>query len=316
MTVKGFLCIGLLLAMPLLGGCGNDETTPQPQDKGADTASQQGVSRSANPQDTATRIISLGGPVTEIIYALGAEQGVVAIDISSTYPPAAQKLPKVGYQRTLSAENILALRPTMVLASSEAGPPTAITQIKAAGVPITIIPTEHSVEGAKAKIRAVASALNHTAEGERLCTALDSSMAQANKLRGGQSTTPSVLFIYARGAGAVQASGTGTAADAMIALGGGKNAISGYDGYKPLTPEAAVAARPDLVLMTTSGLQSVGGIDGLLRTAPGLAETPAGRNRRIVALDDELLLGFGPRLGDATLQLAELLHTGSKGATP
>ncbi len=310
MIVQRITSLSFLLAAILIGGCGaeKDAAAPATQDTTAPQAQ-------ASPADSAARIISLGGPVTEIVYALGAEKGLIAIDISSTYPEVAQQLPKVGYQRTLSSENILALRPTLVIASTEAGPPTAIQQIKAAGVPLAIVPSEHSVEGAKAKIRAVAQTVNRAEEGEKLCAALDSAMAEATRLRGAAAGTPSVLFIYARGAGAMQVSGVGTAAHAMIELAGGKNAVTGYDGYKPLTPEAAVAARPDIIVMTSSGLQSIGGIDGLLKSAPGISETPAGRSRRVINLEDELLLGFGPRLGEATLQLVRLFQAAPKGAS-
>ena len=118
---------------------------------------------------------------------------------------------------------------------------------------------------------------------------------------------PKVLFLYARGQGALQVSGRGTAAEAMVTLAGGVSAVTGYEGYTPLTPEAAIAAAPDVLLMPARGLDSVGGIDGLLK-APGVALTPAGQERRIVAMDDLYLLGFGPRLGQAVRDLAVFLH--------
>lgn len=293
----------MLAAALLAAGCGAEEGAPSTLEQKTESASADSSAGAAKQG-----IISLGGPVTEIVYALGAQDRLVAVDLSSTYPEATKELPQVGYQRTLSAENVLALRPGHILASSEAGPPVAIEQIKKAGVPITIVPSEHSPEGAKAKIRAVAAALGRNEEGERLCTSLDSAMALATAKRNAAAGTPRVLFIYARGAGALQISGTGTAADAMIALAGGKNPVTAYESYKPLTPEAVVAAEPDVILMTSSGLQSIGGVEGLLKVAPGIDKTPAGRKRHIVAMDDELLLGFGPRIGEATLRLIDLLH--------
>lgn len=298
----------LLVAALLAGGCSADD-----QNQAAHSQDTAAAAQDSGAASSAQRVISLGGPITEIVYALGAQDALVAADLSSTYPEAAAQLPKVGYQRTIAAEGVLALRPTLVLATSEAGPPPAIEQIKKAGVTLTVIPSEHSQEGAKAKIRGVAAALNRTEQGERLCSALDSAMAVATARRDSAGAGPKVIFIYARGAGALQISGQGTAADAMIALAGGKNAVSGYEGYKPLTPEAVLAAAPDVIVMTSSGLQSLGGADGLLRTAPGLDKTPAGKTKRIVALDDELLLGFGPRLGEATLRLIEMLHANGKG---
>lgn len=260
------------------------------------------------PRPKPSRIISLGASITETIYALDGGSDLIAVDLSSTYPEAASALPKVGYQRTVSAENILSLRPDLIIASSDAGPPSAIEQIRKAGVPIVTIPSEHTLEGVAGKIRAIAKALDRDAEGQHLCDSLAVDADRAEQMRSRGIDTPSVLFIYARGSGAPQVSGRGTAADAMIHLAGGTNAVTEYDGYKPLTPEALVSLQPDVVLMTTSGLQTVNGPDGLLKLSPALRMTPAGRQRNIIAMDDERLLGFGPRCAGAVLELADMLH--------
>lgn len=251
------------------------------------------------------RIITLGGPVTEVVYALGAGDLVIATDISSTWPPQVASLKKIGYQRTISAENIIALQPTLILASAEAGPPAAIEQLRASGIRIEVIPSEHSIAGAKQKIDAVAKILGLQKAATILRDTLDRYSAAADSLQrlAASGTPANILFIYARGAGALQASGTGTAADAMLAAAGLRNVVTEYSGYKPLTPEAIVAANPDVVLMTTSGLQSVGGKEGLIRAVPAIAQSKAGRTARVVAMDDELLLGFGPRSGQAILEL-------------
>lgn len=261
----------------------------------------------AAPDNGAPRIVSIGGPVTEIVYALGAEKDLVGVDTSSTHPQAATKLPQVGYQRMLSAEGVLALHPTLILASAEAGPPPVVEQLKQSGVKWETIPAETTPEGAKVKIVAVAHALGLDAKGKALVEKLNADMAKAQAALVLEKTKPRVLFIYARGGGTVNVAGQKTAADAMIVLAGGVNAVSGYDGYKPITAEAVVAAAPDVILIPTHGLESIGGIDGLL-TQPGLATTPAGKTKRVVAMDDLLLLGFGPRLGEAVRQLAQLLH--------
>jgi iron complex transport system substrate-binding protein len=270
--------------------------------------SSNGEERPGEARPEPQRVISLGASITETVYALGGEQALIAADLSSTYPDATRGLQKVGYQRTISAENILALRPDMIVASSDAGPPVALDQIRRAGVPIVTIPSEHSLEGVEQKIRAVAAALDRAAAGERLCASIARDAEQVERIRSNGIDTPSVLFIYARGSGTPQVSGKGTAADAMIGLAGGTNVVTEYDGYKPLTPEAIVSLQPDVVLMTTSGLQAVGGPDGLLKLSPALRMTPAGRERRIVSMDDERLLGFGPRCAEAVLELAGMLH--------
>jgi iron complex transport system substrate-binding protein len=254
-----------------------------------------------------SRIVSLGGPVTETIFALGAGGRVKAVDLSSTYPPAAAALPKVGYHRALAAEGILSLAPDLVLGSEDAGPVTVLDQIRNAKTPVVLVTAEHSIAGAKAKITAIAQTLGLEAKGKELIRTLDSDLAKAKAVTGKAKSAPRVLFIYARGQGTLSVSGRKTAADAMIALAGGVNAVDGYDNYKPLTPEALAAANPDIILLTKGGFESIGGKAGLL-DQPGVVLTPAGKNANIVWLDDELLLGFGPRLGLGVLALSRLLH--------
>jgi iron complex transport system substrate-binding protein len=254
-----------------------------------------------------SRIVAVGGTVTEIVYALGAGERLVGIDTSSTYPEVATKLLQVGYQRALSVEGILSLRPSLVLATAEAGPPTVLHQLQTAGTPVLTIPAPYTVEGVQMKIRLVAQALGLPAQGEQLVQALTQDVATASALLQPARAQPRVLFLYTRGQGALQVSGRGTAAEAMVTLADGVNAVTGYEGYKPLTPEAVIAAAPDVLLLPARGLDSVGGIDGLLK-APGVALTPAGQGRRIVTMDDLYLLGFGPRLGQAVHDLAIFLH--------
>ena len=253
------------------------------------------------------RILPLGGPVTETVYALGAGDLVVGTDTSSVYPEAAARLPQVGYQRTLAAEGILSLKPDLVLATDEAGPANVLEQLRTAGVRVVLVPGEHSVAGAQAKVRAIAAALGRETEGDKLAAAIAAQAEEAQAILVKSPARPKVLFLYARGASTLNVSGRGTSADAMIALAGAQNAVTGYEGYKPLTAESAVAAAPDYILMLDRGLSSVGGKDSVL-AQPGLALTPAGRNKRIVALDDLLLLGFGPRTGQAIAELARALH--------
>ncbi len=253
------------------------------------------------------RLVAIGGPVTEIVYALGAGAQLVAVDSSSVYPEAATKLPQVGYQRALSAEGVLSVKPTLIVASTEAGPPPVVAQLKASGIPFVQAPADHTVAGAKAKIEAVAKALGKDKEGAALCAELDKKIATVASRLPATERKPRVLFIYARGAGTMNIAGANTAADAVIALAGGVNAVSGYDGYKPMTPEALAAAAPDVILIPDRGLESIGGREGLLKQ-PGVALTPAAKNGRIVAMDDLLLLGFSPRLGDAVDQLSKALH--------
>ena len=254
-----------------------------------------------------SRIVTLGGSVTETVYALGAGDHVVGVDASSVYPAAATEKPSVGYFRQLPAEGVLSLGPSLVLALEGTGPPTVLDQLRSAGVRVEAIPDAPTVEGTTRKIRQIAGLLGREAQGDALIRQMEAELAEARALRQEATSTPRVLFIYARGTGSMNVAGRGTSAEAMIELAGAENAITGFAGYKPMTAEAVVSAAPDVLLLLTRGLESIGGIDGLLEQ-PGIALTPAGENRRVVAMDDLLLLGFGPRLGTAVKELTVKLH--------
>ena len=260
----------------------------------------------ASTTEAAPRIVSIGGPVTEIVYALAAGGGVVGVDTSSTYPEEATRLPQVGYQRRLSAEGVLSLQPDVVLVTSDAGPPAALEQLKAV-VDLVEVPAVYTIAGAEAKIRLIARTLGREAQGEQLVTSLYRDLAAAQTVLDDVRTQPRVLFLYARGLGTLYVSGTGTAADAMIRFAGGVNAVTEYKDFKPFTPEAVVAAAPEVLLMLERGLDSLGGVEGLLKL-PGMALTEAARQHRIVAMDDLYLSSFGPRLGAAIRDLAIRLH--------
>jgi iron complex transport system substrate-binding protein len=251
------------------------------------------------------RIVSLTGDVTEILFALGLGDAVVGVDSSATYPPERTRaLPNIGYQRRLSSEGILALNPTLVIGDEAAGPPEALDQIRSAGVPVVLASDPPTLAAPAAKIRFVATALGIPARGEALATQVEAEIAAAQAAAVRLADPPQVLFLYLRGTDVQQVAGSETPADAMIVAAGGVNvaATAGIVGFKPLSPETVIAAQPEVILVLAKGLESVGGVDGLLRI-PGLADTPAGQQRRVVALDDLYLLGMGPRTGQALAEL-------------
>lgn len=256
-----------------------------------------------------SRIVPLNGDVAEIVWALGLGDNVVGVDTSASYPPEARQLPSIGYQRRLSAEGILSLDPTVIIGTQEAGPPEVIQQIRDAGVPVVLVEDEPSLETPGAKIRAVAQALGVPGRGEALARQTEREIAEAKTLAARATSKPRVLFLYLRGTQTQTIGGRGTDANVMIEAAGAidAGAEAGIEGYKPLTPEALVAAQPDVLLLLEAGLESVGGVEGLLQI-PGIAGTPAGRNRRVVALDDLYLLGMGPRTGQALRDLVLALH--------
>ncbi len=278
-----------LLLLFSLSACGGEGE--QPGDRADDTTGAAGKNE---------RIISLGGSVTETVFALGHGDQVIAVDITSTWPEQTSRLQQVGYFRTLSAESIIALNPTLVLASSEAQPSAALEQIRSVGIPVVIVPEEPTVDGVREKILAVARGLGEEERGKRLADSVIAALPEDVKKP--EEEKPSVLFVYARGSGSLHAAGSNTSAERMISLAGGRNAAVGYEGFRPLTAEGLVAADPDILLVPKSGVGSAGGLDGLLKTT-GIDQTSAGKAKRVIVMDDLYLLGLGPRLPGAVADL-------------
>jgi iron complex transport system substrate-binding protein len=257
------------------------------------------------------RIVAVNGDLTEVVFALGLGPRVVARDISATYPAEAAALPSIGYQRTLTAESIAALDPTVVLANTLAGPPEAIEQLRALGLPVVVLDYEDSVDGPGDKIRAAGAVLGVPAVAESLAAAVDSEIGAAVDLAAGATTEPRVAALYLRGEGTQLLFGPGSGMSVLLDSLGVTDvgAELGVDDAQPVDIEALLTAAPDALVVTTSGLESVGGVDGLLAMHDGaLARTPAGEDRRILAYEDQYLLGFGPRTGAVLADLARDLH--------
>lgn len=255
------------------------------------------------PQISPQRIVTLGGAATEIVYALGAGQNIVGTDLSSTYPATAQSIPKVGYWRTLSAEGILSLRPTAVVADYGSGPESALQALEASGIAVHRLPEVLSIEQGKAKVRSVASLLQYEQQATALLATMEQQYAETMALVQSYNSQPKTLFLYIRGTATMNVGGKGTAADAMIRLAGGANVASMLDGWKPVSAEFFVQTQPDILIVTASGLQSIGGMEAIKRL-PGLRTTPAMRAHRVVVVDDLAFLGFGPRMPKALQQVA------------
>lgn len=256
------------------------------------------------------RVISVGGALTELIYALGAQGELVGVDSTSLYPVAATRLPNVGYARTLAAEGLLSLAPTMIVATEEAGPPAVLRQLEAAKVPLHLLHAEHRFDGVLDRTRRLGDLLGRQQQATALSKQLEAEWATSRalvaKVAAGH-RAPRVLFVMSNAANQARIAGSATAADAMIGYAGATNALGDAQGYKMLSPEAAIAAVPDVILATTQGLEASGGIDGLLKL-PGLAHTPAGQQKRVVVMETMELLGFGPRTPQALKTLAQGLH--------
>ncbi len=274
--------------------------------------SQTAPAASARPgaeRGRAPRLITVGGGITEVVYALGGQDQLVGTDTTSLFPDAAQKTPKVGYMRQLSAEGLLALRPDALVAGTDAGPPVVLDQIRSAGVRVELIASDHRWDEVRRKVAAVGRATGREAQARALQQRLDARWeavtAQVQQQR--RASPPRVLFVLAH-TGSPLVSGEGTAADAVIRFMGAKNALGGFQGYRPMTAEAMALAAPDLILMTTQGVEAVGGADRFWQR-PELALTPAyrQRDRSLLQLDALELLGFGPRLPDVIEKLHRMV---------
>lgn len=251
----------------------------------------------AKPQ----RIVSVSGTLSEILVGLGLESQIVGVDVTSTYPASLEKLPKVGHNRSISAEGVLALNPDVIVTSDQSMmSANVLKQLNSTGKKVVTFKQEFSEEGTINLIREVGAYFNAKPQAEKMIKSLKADMAKLPKT----AAPKKLLFIYARGTGTLMVSGKNTSLDKMFSLIGHKNAVTDFTDFKPLTSESLLAANPDVLVLFSSGLESVDGIDGLLKV-PGIAYTNAGKNRKIVSMDGQYLTGFGPRLGKAALELAQ-----------
>ena len=271
---------------------------------GLDVFAQQPTAKSAG----AMRLISIGGALTEIVYLLKANSQLVGVDTTSIYPAATTRLPNVGYARSLSAEGILALRPTQLIATEDAGPPVVIKQIIDAQIPLTILPSGHQFKDLTDRVSIIGRLVHKTDSAQALASRLVLEWSNTQeKVTYSKLKNTRVLFILSQNPSQLMVGGEKTSADAMITYAGGRNAISGFRGFKPLTPEAVIAANPDVLLLTDQGMKAVGGIGGVLRF-PGVNQTRAGKEQNIISLEAMYLLGFGPRMPLAVAELNLLLQ--------
>jgi len=248
------------------------------------------------------RIIALSAALTETVDALGFGKNIIAVDVTSIYPAFINKLPKVSNNRSVSAESLISFAPDLVLAPEGSVSKEIQYQLKSAGISFVSIKQEYSVNGALTFIRQVAVALQQAAKGEVLAKQMEQkinlSLAAVKKT----GKLPRVLFIYARGTGTMMVAGKKSNLDAIITLAGGKNAVYEFEDFKPYTTEALVKANPDVILMFDFGYNSLGGINSILKM-PGVAQTTAGKNKKIVQMEASLLVNFSVRLDQAIMAL-------------
>jgi iron complex transport system substrate-binding protein len=264
--------------------------------------SQQAHDTGTQPQ----RIVSLAGSITEIIYAADLQDRLVGVDVTSTYPAAVDRLPRVGHNRNIAAEGVLALNPDLVIGRAGELKPAVEQQLRQAGTELILLEQTYSVAGTKQLIQQVCDTLGRPSASGRIIAQVEADLDQVEPL----SQPPQALFIYARGVGTLMVAGSETQMQQMLELAGAQNAVQGFEGFKPLTPEALVEAQPEVIVLFDSGLSSLEGPEGLLGV-PGVAQTPAGQRQAFITMDGALLSGFGPRLGQAAAQLNAQLQAWS-----
>ncbi len=291
-------------------------TGPAPDPKlPAKAASADG--HTVTVEDT-SRVVPLTGSLNEIVFTLGLGEQVVARDITATFEQAAD-LPVVTRAHDVSAESVLSLKPTVVLADTTTGPAETITQIRDAGIPLVVLDPPKNLDDIGPRIRAVAGALGVAEAGKAL---VERTEQRIEKVRADvpdlpAADRPRVAFLYLRGSASVyllggRESGAGSLLEAAGALDAGKESGLRKD-FTAITSEALAKAAPDAILVMAKGLKSVDGIDGLVEI-PGVAETPAGMDRRVVSIDDGVLLNYGPRTDQVLADLVDQLYAGQDGA--
>lgn len=264
------------------------------------------VSVFAAPAQDLSRVVCIGGAITEILYALGQQNRIVAVDTTSQFPPAALKEKRsLGYMRAVSAEGVLAMRPTLILAMGDAGPPQALDQLRASRISVVTIDNTLSPAAVTARVRQLAALFGVQAAGTRLNAKIDAGFRELGAFRRAHPVRKRVLFVLSLQNGRPMVAGKGTEADAIIALAGGINAAATLDGYKPVSDEALAALAPDAVLAMDHAGPS---IDVNALDTPGFRLTPAGRRHALIRMDGSYLLGLGPRTPVAALDLARRLQ--------
>jgi iron complex transport system substrate-binding protein len=273
---------------------------------GTSTTVRDAAAETATGVSSPQRIVSIGGDITEIIYALGKGDSIVAIDTTSHYPQAAAATKKsVGYMRALSTEGVLSTNPDLIIASGNAGPPEVVAALKGSSIPLIEIKVDETPEGVVRKIEIVAEALGSKAAGEKLAEQVKNEFASVAAKRAKVTKPIRALFVLANQGGRIIAAGEKTSAEAMFALAGAENAVKGVEGYKPLNDEAAVTAVPDvIVVMLRSDGTNAGQMAREIAAMKGLGNTPAGKAGRIIEVDGSYVLQFGPR---AALAAADLM---------
>lgn len=262
-----------------------------------------------------SRIVSIGSSVTETLYALGVEDKIVAVDTTSIHPPRAKEdKASVGYMRQLSPEGVISVGPSVILAIEGAGPPSALDVLRQGQINVVTIKNETTARGAISKVQQIAALVGKDSEGRAIADRMTQSLEALEAKLAEVKDQKSVLFLLSTQSGRLVVGGQETSADAIIRLAGAANAVTSFHGYKQISLEALSDMKPDAILIMERGGHAFE--PEALLTNPVIAGTPAGQNKRIIAMDGAYLLGFGPRVADAARDLAGKIYPDLKIADP
>ena len=300
-------CSSRDLAWLLAVALGAAATAPAPA-SAADTIVTDAGGRQVRIAD-ASRLLCIGGDITEIVHALGAGGRVVAVDTTSQFPDSVLKEKKsVGYMRALSSEGVISVNATLVLASERSGPPEVVKTLKTTSVPFVEIPDGYSASGIADKVRLIARAIGAEAEGEKIVRQVEADFAVLAERTAKIKRPLRALFVLTVQNGRITVGGQGTSADSILKLAGAENAATAVTGFRPLPNEAIVELAPEVIVaMRRSGPGGTHDVEQLF-ALKGLESTPAGANRRLVVMDGLYLLGFGPRAPAAARDLMGKLY--------
>ena len=255
------------------------------------------------------KVVVAGGSLTEIMYYLGLQQKIVALDVTSSYPKEAKKLPSIGYVRALSTEGVLSLDPTLVIGENDMGPENVVEQIKRTNIDLRIIPETHSAEGIKSKVLCLGAIFDLNDKTKKkvddelipLIDDLEEIQKKNKKLK------KRILLILSMQGTSPVVAGLGTAGDGFIKMTGASNVITEFEGWKPVSPESLILSNPDYILITSRGMRSFKSIDELVKQ-PALSLTNAAKNRNVIDINGMAMLGFGPRGIMTALEVARRIY--------
>jgi iron complex transport system substrate-binding protein len=282
-------------------------TAPPETDAPTTTAAEEGVTVTGDDgvevtiTDTSS-IVSLSGDLTEILFALGFGDRVVAVDVTTTFPPEAAEIPVIGFGQQLAPEPVLGMRPSLVLANELTGPPEAIEQMRGAGIPVLVIAGGTSLDDPARKIRLIGEVMGAPEEAEALAIEVDAEIQAALDVAAQAEASPNAVFVYSRGPELLLVFGVGTATNAMLTGAGAVDVgAEAVHGAAPLSAELLAAMQPDVIVLPESGFLALGGAEAFLEV-PGVAQTPAGENQNFLAYDEAYFFNLGPRTGEALME--------------